>query len=173
MNRSFPGDINGTITERIAFTLKSEVIIHSDYLIDIHSGDANESLGPSYSAYYAEAGGEMVFEESRRMAIAFGLETIVQFAGSYGSVDDAIYTGAQAVTLGIPAIDIESGELGKFGDQYIDPIIDGARNVMRELDMIAGDPELPANPLFISDRTRVFSNHDGIFYADSKVKTGN
>lgn len=173
LNRSFPGDINGTITERIAFTLKSEVIMRSDYLIDIHSGDANESLGPSYSAYYAEAGGEMVFEESRRMAIAFGLETIVQFAGSYDSVDDAIYTGAQAVTLGIPAIDIESGELGKFGDQYTGPIIDGARNVMRELDMIAGDPELPVNPLFISDRTRVFSNHDGIFYADSKVKTGN
>jgi len=115
----------------------------------------------------------MVFEESRRIAIAFGLETIVQFAGSYDSVDDAIYTGAQAVTLGIPAIDIESGELGKFGDQYIGPIIDGARNVMRELDMIAGDPELPANPLFISNRTRVFSNHDGIFYADRKVKTGN
>ena len=36
----------------------------SDYLIDIHSGDGNESLRPSYSAYYAEAGGTAVVGES-------------------------------------------------------------------------------------------------------------
>ena len=172
LNRSFPGDINGTITERIAFTLKNEVMMRADYLVDIHSGDANESLRPSYSAYYAEAGGNKVVEESRRLAVAFGLETIVQFAGSYDSIEDAIYTSAQAVTLGIPAIDIESGELGRIDDQYIDPITVGALNIMRELDMITGGPELPVNPLVISDRTRVFSNHDGIFYADPKVKAG-
>ena len=84
----------------------------SDYLIDIHSGDGNESLRPSYSAYYAEAGGTEVVGQSRRLAVAFGLETIVQFAGSYSSLDDAIYTSAQSVTRGIPSIDVESGELG-------------------------------------------------------------
>ena len=71
LNRSFPGDINGTITERIAFTLKNEVMMRADYLVDIHSGDANESLRPSYSAYYAEAGGNKVGEEARRLAVAF------------------------------------------------------------------------------------------------------
>ena len=56
-----------------------------DFLIDIHSGDGNESLRPSYTAYYAEAGGAEVVAQSRRLAIAFGLETIVEFAGSYRS----------------------------------------------------------------------------------------
>lgn len=146
LNRSFPGDANGTITERIASKLTQEVIMRSDCLIDIHAGDANESLRPSYSAYYAEAGGEEVVSESRRIAVAFGLETIVQFAGSYDSVDEAIYTGAQALMLGIPAIDVESGELGSIADQYVDPITDGVLNVMRELNMIAGEPELPPSP---------------------------
>lgn len=172
LNRSFPGDAEGTITERIADTLTQQVMMRSDYLIDIHAGDANESLRPSYSAYYAEAGGEAVVQESRRIAVAFGLDTIVQFAGSYDSVEEAIYTSAQAVTLGIPAMDVESGELGKADDPYVDPITDGALNVMRELNMIAGEPHLPPNPLFISDRARAYSAHDGIWHADALVQTG-
>lgn len=172
LNRSFPGEADGTITERIAYILTHEVMMRSDYVIDIHSGDANESLRPSYSAYYAEAGSNEVVRESRRIAVAFGLETIVQFAGSYDSVDEAIYTSAQAVTLGIPAMDVESGELGRVDDPYVDPITDGALNVMRELKMIAGEPDLPPNPLFISDRARVYSAHDGIWYADALVQAG-
>tara|TARA_B110000090_G_scaffold206563_1_gene256228 strand:+ start:422 stop:1540 length:1119 start_codon:yes stop_codon:yes gene_type:complete len=172
LNRSFPGNIDGTITERIAYILTSEVIARSDYLVDIHSGDANESLRPSYSAYYGEAGGLEVVAESKRLAVAFGLETIVQFSGSYNSLDDAIYTSAQAVTRGIPAIDIESGELGNINDKFIDPIINGSLNIMQELSMINGQPALPSNPLLISERTRVYSSHDGIFYPGPKVQTG-
>lgn len=172
LNRSFPGDSSGTITERIAYALTSHVIKPADYLIDIHSGDANESLRPSYSAYYAEAGGDDVVQQSKRIAVAFGLETVVQFAGSYDSIDDAIYTSAQAVTLGIPAMDVESGELGIIDDKYINPITKGVLNVMRELGMVQGQPDLPENPLFIADRARIYSEHDGIWYADPLVNTG-
>ena len=144
----------------------------SDFLIDIHSGDGNESLRPSYTAYYAEAGGAEVVAQSRRLAIAFGLETIVEFAGSYSGLDDAIYTSAQSVSRGIPSIDVESGELGIIDEVFIDPITDGALNVLRELDMLAGEPALPANPLFISDRARIYSEHEGVWHQDDLVKTG-
>ena len=172
LNRSFPGKPNGTVTERIAHVLTEEVIARADYLIDIHSGDANESLRPSYSAYYREAGGEDVVRESRRIAIAFGLKTVVQFAGSFDSVDDAIYTSAQAVTRGIAAMDVESGELGIIDDVYIDPITQGALNVLQELNMVPGQPLPPNNPLFIADRARVYSEHSGIWNADELVQTG-
>ena len=172
LNRSFPGKADGTVTERIAFTLTEEIMPLSDYLIDIHSGDGNESLRPSYSAYYAEAGGTEVVDQSRRLAVAFGLETIVQFAGSYSSLDDAIYTSAQSVTRGIPSIDVESGELGVIDDVFIDPITDGALSVLRELGMIEGEPIVAANPLVISDRARVYSEYEGIWHKDALVKTG-
>mgnify|MGYP001467559355 CR=1 FL=1 len=172
LNRSFPGKAAGTVTERIAFTLTEEIMPLSDYLIDIHSGDGNESLRPSYSAYYAEAGGAEVVDQSRRLAVAFGLETIVQFAGSYSSLDDAIYTSAQSVTRGIPSIDVESGELGVIDDVFIDPITDGALSVLRELGMIEGEPIVAANPLVISDRARVYSEYEGIWHKDALVKTG-
>jgi len=172
LNRSFPGSETGTVTERIAFTLTQEVMLRSDYLIDIHSGDANESLRPSYAAYYAEAGDPKVIAESERIALAFGLETVVQFAGSYETVDEAIYTSAQAVMRGVAAMDVESGQLGATNDIYVDPITDGSLNVLRELNMISGAPELPINPLLIAERARVYSDHDGIWYADPLVKTG-
>ena len=172
LNRSFPGKADGTVTERIAFTLSEEIMPLSDYLIDIHSGDGNESLRPSYSAYYAEAGGTEVVGQSRRLAVAFGLETIVQFAGSYSSLDDAIYTSAQSVTRGIPSIDVESGELGVIDDVFIDPITDGALSVLRELGMIEGEPIVAANPLFISDRARVYSEYEGIWHKNMLVQTG-
>ena len=172
LNRSFPGNINGTITDRIAYVIRNEVMMRADYLVDIHAGDGNESLRPSYSAYYGEAGGEEVIEQSRRLAMSFGLGTIVRFAGSYDSEDEAIYTSAQAVTLGIPSIDIESGELGNTDDKYIDPITNGALSIMRDLEMIPGEPNVVESPLVISERSRLYSSHDGIFYADPRVETG-
>ena len=172
LNRSFPGNINGTITDRIAYVIRNEVMMRADYLVDIHAGDGNESLRPSYSAYYGEAGGEEVIEQSRRLAMSFGLGTIVRFAGSYDSEDGASYTSAQAVTLGIPSIDIESGELGSTDDKYIDPITNGALSIMRDLEMMPGEPSVVENPLVISERSRLYSSHDGIFYADPRVETG-
>ena len=60
----------------------------SDYLIDIHSGDGNESLRPSYSAIMRKlvpcSGGPVPPPCSGVWS-----ETIVQFAGSYSSLDDA------------------------------------------------------------------------------------
>ncbi|MDG1995413.1 MAG: succinylglutamate desuccinylase/aspartoacylase family protein, partial [Emcibacteraceae bacterium] len=44
LNRSFPGKIHGTITERIAYFLTSEVYPLADAVLDIHSGDGNEQL---------------------------------------------------------------------------------------------------------------------------------
>ena len=172
LNRSFPGKIDGTVTERIAYTLSKEIMPLSDYLIDIHSGDGNESLGPAYVAYYGEAGVANVISQSKRMAVAFGLETIVEFAGSYNSLDDAIYTSAQAVTRGIPSMDVESGELGMAHDNSINPIIDGALSVMRELGMIPGASKPATNPLFIAERARVYSDHQGIWYPDELIETG-
>lgn len=172
LNRSFPGDPAGTVTERIANIITQEVMLRSDYFIDIHSGDANESLRPSYSAYYKDAGGESVIAESKRIAIAFGLGTVVQFSGSYANVEDAIYTSAQAVTRGVPAIDIESGELGVVADVFIDPIIKGTLNVMKELEMVTGPSGPPNNPLLIAERARIYSKHQGIWHADALINTG-
>ena len=172
LNRSFPGSADGSVTERIAHTLTEQVIKQSDYLMDIHSGDGNESLQPSYTAYYAEAGGDDVIQKSRRMTVAFGLDTIVLFGGDLSTTESRIYTSAQSVSLGIPSMDVESGEMGEVDDFFIAPIVDGVLSVMRDLDMIPGEPTPTDSPLFIAERARVYSEHDGVWHAAPGVSAG-
>ena len=46
LNRVYPGKKDGTISERIAEAITREVIDQATNLIDMHSGDGNESLRP-------------------------------------------------------------------------------------------------------------------------------
>ncbi|MEM9171500.1 MAG: M14 family metallopeptidase [Pseudomonadota bacterium] len=171
LNRSFPGNIDGTVTERIAATLTESVIARSDFLIDIHAGDSNEGLRPNYSAYYAEAGSEQLIAQSKRIAKAFGLDYIVQFRGTVDSVEKAIYTSAQAVALGIPAMDVESGEVGRRDEVYVAPIVEGVFGVLYELDMLDGEVR-DYTPLYIGSRARVYSQHEGIWYPNERIELG-
>jgi predicted deacylase len=68
LNRSFPGNKDGTITECLAYTLSNEIISQCDYLVDIHTGDASEDLHP-YVGYY-EYGSQAA--KAKQMAEALG-----------------------------------------------------------------------------------------------------
>jgi predicted deacylase len=46
LNRMYPGDPDGSVSQRIAHLVTSEVIDKADYLIDLHAGDGNEALRP-------------------------------------------------------------------------------------------------------------------------------
>src|SRR3712207_7586024 len=46
LNRVYPGRRDGTASERIAHAITTEVIDRADYVVDMHAGDANESLRP-------------------------------------------------------------------------------------------------------------------------------
>jgi predicted deacylase len=75
MNRFYPGNPNGTQTERASWAMTKQVVEKSDYLIDLHGGDLDESLRP-YS-YWAPSGNAQQDAVSRAMVLAFGLDTII------------------------------------------------------------------------------------------------
>jgi predicted deacylase len=52
LNRVFPGSADGSLSDRIAFTLVEKVMKPADFVVDIHSGDNNEMLR-HYVVYYA------------------------------------------------------------------------------------------------------------------------
>ena len=47
MNRFYPGNPEGTQTERASYLITREIVEHSDHLIDLHGGDLDE---PSHGA---------------------------------------------------------------------------------------------------------------------------
>jgi len=51
MNSSYPGDPNGTQTERALAAIAKDVVAPADIVIDLHGGDLDEDLRP-YSYWY-------------------------------------------------------------------------------------------------------------------------
>ena len=46
LNQAFPGTADGTLSSRIAYAIENSIYPYADFLIDLHSGDMNESLFP-------------------------------------------------------------------------------------------------------------------------------
>lgn len=66
LNRVFPGQENGTLAERIAYTVTETFFRRVDAYIDLHSGDGYEELTPY--VYCQGAAQKDVAERSRAMA---------------------------------------------------------------------------------------------------------
>lgn len=163
LNRVYPGRTDGTVSERIAYQITREVIERSDYVIDLHCGDGNESLRP-YSYWDVNAGGPEVVEKSKQMALAFGMDHIVMDRERPTDPTKSLYCSTTATTRGKPAITTESGGLGMTDNESIARIEHGVINVMRFLKMIEGSPKMVEHPIFIDRNAVLRSDATGIFY---------
>ena len=162
LNRVFPGDPLGTLSQRTAFVLTEEVVKKCDCLIDLHCGDGNEALIP-YS-YWMISGKSELDEMTRKMALAFGIPHIIIDETRSRDLADSKYLGNTAVLLGKPAITTESGFLGKTDEESIRRNIDGILSVMRLFRMIEGSPLIPFEPVWIDLYEVITSQTDGLFY---------
>ncbi|NIM91520.1 MAG: hypothetical protein GTO17_11295 [Candidatus Aminicenantes bacterium] len=167
LNRVFPGDPQGTISQRIAFVLKEAVIEKSDYLIDLHCGDGNEALIPY--AYWMIKGDQEIDQVTKKMLLAFGLKYIIIDKTRSRDISHSKYLGNTAILLSKPAITTESGYLGKTDEISIVRNVKGILNIMRLFKMIEGEPEFITEPVWIEPYEVIYSNHDGLFYPLTKM----
>jgi len=162
LNRVFPGDPNGTITQRIAYVLKNEVVDQCDYLIDMHCGDGNEALIPY--TYWMISGDEGQDQISKKMALAFGIKHIIIDKSRTKDLTLSKYLGNTAVLLAKPAITTESGFLGNTDEESIARNVEGVLNVMKLFKMIQGRPDLDLDVVWIDKYEVVYSEADGLFF---------
>ena len=105
LNRCFPGDPNGSFSERLAHALFENVIRLADYHIDLHAGDQVEDLEP-FTIYDASN----VEDQSRAMAFAYGLGYVVRDSHSASPI--AGTSSAAAAAVGIASFTAEVGGCG-------------------------------------------------------------
>lgn len=174
LNRVFPGNEKGSITERIAHFITTKVSARADYFLDIHAGDAPQELMP-YAAHYSNGSMKSVSEKGREMARALGFDYIVNFVTDNETYmqdgEDSLFCSAEAFKQGIPSIDIECGGLGQTDVYLAQRITSGVVNLLRYLGMY----EAPTRPnpkcLTITRRSWINSPFTGIFYP--KKSAGN
>jgi len=162
LNRAFPGKVDGSMCERIAYQITSEVIEQCDYLIDNHCGDGNEDLMPYL--YCTEVGDPLLDKKTRDLAVNYGFKVIVHETDRPKDEAASVYCTNTALLRGKPAITIESGKLGRTDEEDIVRIIDGTYNTLKHLNMIEGEPELLFEPVWFEQLTIIRSEHDGLFY---------
>ncbi len=162
LNRVFPGDPEGTQSERIAYVLVEEVVKKCDFLIDLHCGDGNEALIPY--CYWMTGGDERIDGISRDMVLAFGIKHIIIDDTRSRDIKASKYLGNTAILFGKPAITTESGFLGGTDEADIQRNLRGILSVMRHFKMIDGPAQPVAEPVWIDRYEVVYSQDDGLFF---------
>ena len=138
LNSVFPGNPNGSPTEVVADFLFKNLIAQSNYHIDLRGGDLAESH-VIHSIHPNNAADE-VNRVSREMAIACGFE---YFQARDVDARSLVYEASQ---IGIPSIITQCGLGYKVQpeESFINSHILAVTNNMKYLNMIAGEPEIPA-----------------------------
>lgn len=163
LNRIFPGDPNGTISHQLARRLL-EIAEKADYIVDLHGGDASESLRP-FTIWHKTDNSE-VDQITERMAQLFNTEAI-------WLMEDLAYGGTfldQVAAMGKPAVISEAGKLGTYEESDIQVHVKGLENVMRYLGFKEGEPEVTPGleQKVYTEFWSVFSTRGGIVYPYAK-----
>jgi len=159
-NRVFPGKIDGSMTERIAYQVTHEVLDRCDYHLDLHCGDGNEDL-MTY-LYYTETGDPELDRRTRELAINFGFKVIIHVKAD--PRDFASMCAHASLFQGKPSLTTECGRLGRTDEEDIQSNLTGCRNTLIHLGMIAGKVERRFEPVWVKTTTYIRSEFEGIFY---------
>ena len=138
LNRVFPGNPNGTLSDRIAYTVVTEFFPKADYYVDLHCGDGFEGL-VSY-VYCTGAATPEVAAKSREMAeIAHVDYLVTSMCGTGGAYN---YAGS----MGIPSILLERGHSSRWCEDLVAEDVHDVKNILRHLRILRGKSHIHGKP---------------------------
>ncbi|MGG1573525.1 succinylglutamate desuccinylase/aspartoacylase family protein [Fictibacillus sp. NRS-1165] len=162
LNRVFPGNAKGTLSQRIANLVAEWLVTEADYVIDYHSCNPPSCV----FTIIDEDGTEEVRAKSLGMAEAFGAITVAPSGKLPGTFSGYLSS------IGKPVITPELVFSRRFDPQSSDAGVTGTINVMKHLGMLDGNPEpLKETPPFTEPMlyTSVFADTGGFVYLQKKI----
>ena len=142
LNRVFPGDPDGVLTEQLARVIVDVLLPGSDALIDFHSGGNLATVDYVY------------MHDEGPLSRAFGCEILYRSPSFAGTLGD------HARSQGVKVVVSELGGGQQLNEQYIAKGLRGARNVMKALGMHDGELELPDRQVVV-ERMAYIRPHQG------------
>ncbi len=136
LNRCFPGSQSGSMATRFARIAFDSLIKRCNYGIDLHTAAVRRTNFPNARADFKN-------ETCLQLAKAFGTGIILHGAGPKGSLR------REATNAGCPTIVVEGGEVWKVETSVAECMTRGIFNVLKELDMMQGDPIMPQSQAMI------------------------
>jgi predicted deacylase len=139
LNRCFPGDRDGSFSDRLAWALFETVIRPADRYVDMHCGDQVEELA-SFALYDASQVEDVAVE----MAHDYGLDFVIRV--ERGDSPIAGTSSAAAAEIGIPALTAEAGGRGLVEVAEADRHVAGLRRIFGRLGMLPLPEDIPPAP---------------------------
>lgn len=164
LNRSFPGDPNGTITEQIAYFLEEVVMPRMQFLIDLHSGGSSLMYIPA--ALVRHSNDPQYQAESIAMLEAFGAP--ISYLTGMGQGQGADRTAsAGAARKGVRHFGTELGGGGQITPAALRTCRDGLRRLLHRIGALTAcdAPAAPATRLLVVRGSEYFVHapEDGLF----------
>lgn len=157
LNRVFPGDLQGSISSRVAWWLTA-LSDEADFFLDLHSGDLFEELTP-YVYYPGQAASDVV-EKSRAMARVLDVPYMVRsnaLTGAYNS----------AARRGTPSLLIERGGAGFCRSEEVARYKNDILNLLKYLALMKGKPTPPrAAPRELNNIIYLESKHEALWRSE-------
>jgi predicted deacylase len=132
MNRAYPGDENGTSSERIA-KATFDVAIAADLALDLHQGSTSCMIDETRVRCGSR---HRLHRECLELAKTFGCGHILDQKGPDGQLARA------APDEGVPTIDPELGGAVGWDDHSIELGVRGVFNVLRDYGFLDGQPDV-------------------------------
>jgi uncharacterized protein len=148
LNRIFPGDPDGMLSDQLAHAIVEQIVPNCDYLIDFHSGGNLATVDYVY------------LHDDLGLAEAFGCEILFRGPSYAGSLGD------YARKNGVPTIVSELGGGQQLNGHYLQKGLRGIRNVMKKLEMLDGDPERPGRQVVVDELIVLRPHHGGLMLSE-------
>jgi uncharacterized protein len=165
LNRLFPGDPNGTVTQQIAYFIASRLVPMADVIVDLHSGGSSLMYVPSALTRRPQGAAEIA--TTLRYLRAFAAPISYLPTASQGTGDERTLNG-YAASLGKLAIGTELGGSGTVTPAALYMAERGIRNtlvevgILPESDRMAG--EKPTRILEVGgNEWFVYTSEPGVF----------
>lgn len=169
LNRVFPGNKNGTITEVMADFMTNEIYTVTDVLLDMHGGDVSEDLLP-FICYYDNKEFKNQTNLAAKLSNVSGFENIVSYPFILEENQPAKYAFKQAVRQGVNALSIEIGKLGEWKPEEAEFTKDAIYRMFSELKMYDKKvPEINQTKNYYTQQSYISVLVQGIFYSTFKA----
>jgi predicted deacylase len=139
LNRVWPGDPDGSLTERIASAITTNCVEGSDAVIDVHGGEWDEDIDCFIIAH--RVGDPDLDKRTVDLAMALGF-TYVEVTDAHGDVLGRGTGAAEAMKGGRPAMTLEAGGVGRREHRFVMAHVHALENAMRYLGITDGSPIL-------------------------------
>ncbi|MEL6986533.1 MAG: succinylglutamate desuccinylase/aspartoacylase family protein [Bacteroidota bacterium] len=150
VNRSFPGNMRGSLASRVARTLTKKILPVVDFGIDFHTGGASRYNFPQVRYSKSDP-------EAKKMALTFGAPLTLKKPILKNSLRKV------AKDLSIPMIVYEGGESLRLDGLAIEKGMDGLKRVMHSKGMINSSPKILNKMILIEKTSWIRASQAGLF----------